>query len=87
MASEASMVVDLANILSEGLGDAFTVLPATSYVAIIHPELGLAAIVPNENERLAQNAASDLTPKLRWLVLPGQQCILVFLKLALLHLG
>lgn len=63
MASEASMVVDLANILSEGLGDAFTVLPATSYVAIIHPELGLAAVVPNENERHAQNAASDLTTK------------------------
>lgn len=63
MASEASMVVDLANILTEGLGDAFTVLPATFYVAIIHPELGLAAIVPNDNERFAQNAASDLTTK------------------------
>ncbi|WP_315922631.1 hypothetical protein [Mesorhizobium sp. SP-1A] len=63
MTSEASMIADLANILTEGLDGSFTVLPATFYVAIIHPELGLAAVVPTDNERLAQNAASDLTTK------------------------
>lgn len=63
MASEASMIADLADILKEGLDDIFTVLPATFYVALVHPEYGLAAVVPSDKEAQAQAAASDLSTK------------------------
>lgn len=61
MPPEISMVADLANILSEGLGEPFVVLPAKSYVAVLHPDLGLAAVIPSDKEQLAQHAANDLT--------------------------
>lgn len=63
MSPQNSKVADLASVLKSGLDNSFTVLPAVSYVAIIHPELGLAAVVPDDSEKQAQEAAAALTAK------------------------
>jgi len=52
---------DLAAALVEGLGEGFTVRAASGYVAIGHPVLGLAAVVPSDDETDAMAAAAELT--------------------------
>jgi len=52
---------DLAAALAEGLGEGFTVRAAEGYVAIGHPVLGLAAVVPSDDETDAMSAAAELT--------------------------
>jgi len=52
---------DLAGSLTSQLGAGFMVIPTSRYVAIAHPALGLAAVVPLNDEQAAKAAAADLT--------------------------
>lgn len=51
----------MAAALAVGLGDGFVVRPAGRYVAVAHPALGLAAVVPSDDETQAMAAAAELT--------------------------
>jgi len=59
--SGGTALPDLAAALAEGLGEGFTVKAAAGYVAIGHPVLGLAAVVPSDDETDAMAAAAELT--------------------------
>lgn len=52
---------DVAAALALGLGEGFAVVPAGRFVAVAHPALGLAAVVPSADEAEAMSAATDLT--------------------------
>lgn len=56
-----SMIPDLAAALAAGLGESYAVLPAAGYVAVLHPDNGLAAVVPSSSEEEATRAANALT--------------------------
>jgi len=56
-------ILELAIQLPERLGPEFIVVPGGRYLAIIHPELGTAALVVSDNREQAKAAAADLTAK------------------------
>lgn len=59
--SSSTMLSDLAVELGAGLGSGFAVLQADAYVALVHPEYGLAAVVPTDSEELATKAGQSLS--------------------------
>lgn len=56
-----SLVSDLAHALEEGLGTSFAVKAAGAYVAVVHADFGLAAVVPSDSEEEASKAAAGMT--------------------------
>lgn len=63
MSDQKTMIFELAEAFSKALDGEFTILPADFYVAILHPQLGLAAVTPGDQVEEAQRAAGDLTLK------------------------
>jgi len=56
-----SLVSDLAAALSESLGGTFKAKAAQGYVALGHPDFGLAAVIPSDSEEEAAKAAAAFT--------------------------